>query len=110
MRVQHTSGPWESLGCGVIQVGRDNVTIAKAQKSGKFGHKFPPGQAEANARLMASAPEMLAALEKALFILEQNEFDDHAEHLRGVIAKAKGLARKEASDDKSKEKDSKGGP
>lgn len=68
--MQHTSGPWESLGCGVIQVGRDNVTIAKAQKSGKFGHKFPPGQAEANARLMAASPDLLVAAKAALELLE----------------------------------------
>ena len=47
--------------------------------------------AAANARLIASAPDLLAALVIAEEILRINGFDDHAATARAALARAKGI-------------------
>lgn len=62
MKTKFTPGPWIAAGNSVLAA--DGPTIAKAQLSGGHGHKFPKGQPEANAQLIAYAPDMFELLEK----------------------------------------------
>ena len=108
MTIQHTAGPWEiqpgfltvytysdpinrvGLTCAIASVNREQPAI---------------GEPEANACLIAAAPDMLAALEKALAHLEywasaraKNPEQEEQElrhpalgQCRAAIAKAKGV-------------------
>lgn len=53
----HTPGPWTATPSGLITAGPRGLHIAQAATTG-MGHA-----ADANARLLAAAPEMLAALQ-----------------------------------------------
>ena len=69
MKVQHTQGPWETH---QETEGRCSVRICKPDSSERGCHSIaeaeilgiPRLEAEANARLIAAAPELLAALVK----------------------------------------------
>ena len=101
--MNHTPGPWEHTGNGDIQGNEDN------------GHGMGPvdvcsvylrtvkGRTEANARLVAAAPELLAALYDAMPYVEDVLSDPaqlacfksgvvqrHAKAIRAAIAKAEG--------------------
>lgn len=94
---KHTKGPWQ-----VIRPEHplEGFTHAINSPTGAVAWAFPPledvGQAAANARLIAAAPEMLAALEAAKAILNAyippDNFDGHAARalimVRDAIAKA----------------------
>lgn len=58
----HTPGPWTANPDGLIHAGKNRLHIAQAANTG-MGHA-----AAANARLMAAAPDMLAALQSILNI------------------------------------------
>lgn len=83
----HTPGPWEVLAgpeWGGFTVGGQRIVATMRE----WGF---PGEAEANARLIAAAPDLLAALESAEDVL--SETDTHLSTLhkvRAAIAKAKG--------------------
>jgi hypothetical protein len=47
--------------------------------------------AVADAKLMAAAPELLDALEKALGCLDEDDFPNIAEMCKNALAKAKGI-------------------
>jgi hypothetical protein len=84
---QHTPGPWTAFSTNVDagDVHNDGVRVAKCWSS-TFAP--PPQEAIANARLIAAAPELLAALEAVVRVADRktDEFDlAHA-----AIAKAKG--------------------
>jgi len=59
--MKHTPGPWE---CTIYSGAFDQPLIIS--ESGVIGrlHSFPERQHEANARLVASAPEMLETLKR----------------------------------------------
>ncbi len=60
---KHTPGPWE-----VSVDGQDILSHNKRIVSGPVGHRrtlFDNGEAEANARLIAAAPELLVELKQA---------------------------------------------
>jgi hypothetical protein len=89
MTTQHTPGPWETNraargGIGVYT--RQGATVCKVtQWRGSLGQ----ATTEANAALIAAAPDMLAAL----MLAEQNATDRTAlAAIRAAIAKAKGGA------------------
>ena len=84
---EHTPGPWVASACHVQKGGR---SIAFA--SSGSGVSCGPEEARANARLIASAPDMLAALE-SIVVEADNGLDCHllAEIAAAAIAKAKGL-------------------
>lgn len=75
MNTAHTPGPWK------VSVGYREDGYAKITSEAHFGlasvvvevdgKAYPKG--ESNARLIAAAPEMLAALEAALLELEANK-------------------------------------
>jgi len=99
MTTQHTPGPWAisaaMYGVGNLKVHgveftRDGITqpIANCGWDDK-------GEAEANARLIAAAPDLLAALRLCERALEERdaEAEEHAaKAARAAIAKAKGAA------------------
>ncbi len=87
---KHTPGPWATDDAGLITAGRSRLHIAQAATTG-LGHA-----ADANARLLAAAPEMLAALGLALLAIERNCYhqgidpqqDTEAAIVRAAIRKA----------------------
>lgn len=60
----HTPGPWTATPSGLITAGPQGLHIAQAATTG-MGHA-----ADANARLLAAAPELLEALQRAQAELE----------------------------------------
>ena len=98
-------GPWMAVGKVVkLDWGRDSVTVTRVNSRGKFVE----GYDEANARLMAAAPELLAALREIETLTQRvtlpsdtkqgwepvavERMAQIAEKTRKVIAKAKGGA------------------
>ncbi|OHC93781.1 MAG: hypothetical protein A2792_01115 [Sphingomonadales bacterium RIFCSPHIGHO2_01_FULL_65_20] len=100
-QTQHTPGPWfydGQNGCGahVIHVAQGEIAEAFGDSWSDDGQ-----QAEANAHLIAAAPELLAQLSIALRWLEAiptatacraNPGEGNLEAIRAAIAKAKGGA------------------
>lgn len=91
---QHTSGPWAATGWeGIVVNDSKGNTLALAP-----GSSYHLEEMKANARLIAAAPDMLAALEKLSRAFDLDEYDQdraHAEacamrEARDAIAKAKG--------------------
>jgi len=84
---KHAPGPWK-LG------GRDGETrgILDANDDivGEMRLAWPLPKATANARLIASAPELLAALKRLLFEELENDITPACEAARAAIAKAEG--------------------
>ena len=77
----HTPGPWRVEDGQTIWSGEELVGAA-----GRIGMPM-----EANARLIAAAPEMLAALEWAVETADTEQYDaDWYAAARAAIAKAKG--------------------
>jgi hypothetical protein len=71
----HTPGPWEDNGIGLIfgqasGNAEEAPFIADVCKDGPGG--FYSDEEQANARLIAAAPELLTALEGCLFALDEN--------------------------------------
>lgn len=100
--MKHTPGPWYALG-QAVNVDREGMAglacIAKAhQRRGTDLVPITKAEAEANARLIASAPELLAALsEIEAHHVEQNRAKGRPESrsrtlrvVRAAIAKAEG--------------------
>ena len=92
---KHTEGPWEACddGTAVRNSLTDNRIIALTDED----ILMAPEERRANARLIAAAPEMLAALEEIhrLVILAQTdpgsgELFEIQEQARALIAKARG--------------------
>jgi hypothetical protein len=100
MNAQHTPGPWQNYNSSNGRIykswsvcNRDGSRIAKIEQM--------PGQSSeeeaANARLIASAPDLLEALQDAEFLLRkagqlagpmQDSFNRSAADARAAIAKA----------------------
>ena len=104
-KLEHSPGPWVAVGKVVRDCwGRKSVTVARADSRGKFVE----GYDEANARLIAAAPEMLAALREIETLTQRMTLPSDtkqgwepvavermaqiAEKTRKIIAKAKGGA------------------
>ena len=94
----YTPGPWEDAGFGFI-VGPDpagihpDIYIAELASEDDEGRVAPDGQLNANARLIAAAPELLSALKDLLQDLDRGI--DPVEsgtiaYCEKVIAKVKG--------------------
>ena len=97
---KHTPGPWHYS--EVIR-GRDQyyrqiradfkIAEVHACHSGVAGTKKGRAEDEANARLIAAAPEMYEVLSELLDTLEMSKgygFDEEYEKLRKVLAKVEG--------------------
>ena len=93
MKKEHTKGPWEieTKGSRHFIDGADQLTVAYVDRAGVRDRQ----EIEANARLIAAAPELLAAL-----IGMMNRYGDKSPHptcdasisARAAISKAKGNA------------------
>jgi hypothetical protein len=90
---KHTAGPWKWDGGGYIDAPRECIAGINATGS--------PSESEANARLIAAAPELLEACEAARTVWEQgcvdrgwkdhrNWIDDAKDLIDDAIAKATG--------------------
>jgi len=94
MKTQHTPGPWQSFNGGAV-VGtvedRDGSTYVA-----DIRHRAN-GESAANARLIAAAPDMLAALVSALSVLdaeaEARGAEDSADYYGGSAAAAAASVR-----------------
>lgn len=89
--VRHTPGPWTCGPRGVSVYGPDNVRLAALDAR-------LLSQRQHNARLMAAAPDLLAALEAALPLVQllaakvnnPKQVADTTEAIFAALAKAKG--------------------
>ncbi|MEN6532148.1 MAG: hypothetical protein ABFD89_00700 [Bryobacteraceae bacterium] len=96
MPVGHTPGPWESLGAAILAPAGEKGVVFIASVSHLGMHVISPTVHEqtANIRLIAAAPEMLAALRAFVTAWDeclQLEKTDVALRLaRAAIAKAEG--------------------
>jgi len=88
----HTPGPWS-----VVELTPNTVQTPSGRISVNWNATHDDGkrlnEAEANARLIAAAPELLDALELALEIIEATgpgSYPVAEEQIRAAIAKAKG--------------------
>lgn len=84
---KHTPGPWELRGTRLVT---DKHGVVIAEKVGSNG-----GGSESNARLIASAPELLELLERMVRAFNVKEIDPLVafvtiEQARVAIAKARG--------------------
>jgi hypothetical protein len=81
---KHTPGPWSVDGEGIKAIVRDaNMMIVAIR------HRMPGDAHEANARLIAAAPDLLAALNG--FVINEQNLND--EHFAGVQERLMKLAR-----------------
>ena len=86
-QTQHTAGPWHVANQVQIRSSRDQIAKIWMMRN---------GEGNANARLIAAAPELLEALEACLPTLEEREKTFGVESIplgkaRAVLAKAKGV-------------------
>ncbi len=95
-RGAHTPGPWTVSGCklgnsAMVTHGNDGTFSPVIATVHDDGTRLP---AEANARLIAAAPELLAALREADLELERADIypADTKARIRAAIAKATGAA------------------
>ena len=93
---KHTPGPWFAVGAQV-EIEDDSVPdicTCDPQVMRQSHLDWHPRTAEANARLIAAAPDLLEALEEALEDWDNDEPDfvrlEWADKARAAIAKAKG--------------------
>ena len=87
---KHTPGPWHVKNNNAVQ-GKTLTIVAESVKGGiHIGTMFPfeEDEEQANARLIAAAPDMLAELKSILSVLEARKIGLHRqETIRQVIAK-----------------------
>ena len=92
---KHSSGPWVNDGFGVITGGPNLCTsIAETPKCNwtMRGFEELAGQAEANARLISAAPDLLAALEMVADLPGFAARDYYGVKVLEAIARARGEA------------------
>lgn len=114
MKMPHTPGPWEVAphpdDAEMVEVVRDYVEIAGGRKQAQWIAECDSGvdsdmsedewqqtveRNQANARLIAAAPDLLAACERSVRLLGQREgtdavVDSALVQIRAAIAKAEG--------------------
>lgn len=102
-KTEHTPGPWHTVPVGLVE-GRARVQIMASSRwiADAVATIRYASEAEANARLIAAAPDLLAALEAAYTVIRDAEafqtatsaFEGHLEHAEGLayaaIRKARG--------------------
>lgn len=87
MTTKHTPGPWTMSGANTVH-GPDCI-VAFVGTADEEVRRFSGERQNADARLIAAAPDLLAALELLLPYLEDCRMDKEA---RAAIRKAKGEA------------------
>ena len=103
---QHTTGPWTQGDDNSLSIYGKYTSVAKVDGTHATGARTEE-EAQANARLIASAPELLAALQQAALVLKWavqeskgkvkaeivGGWAHHAEKAMGIIAAATGEVR-----------------
>ena len=84
MKSQFTPGPWRTTGLNV-RAGDALICYATNHWADE---ETPESERQANADLIASAPELLSALERLVHPMAD---DDDLDHAREVIRKARGI-------------------
>ncbi len=86
MATKHTPGPWKQERNNVVA--DYTATYGVVASVSAMPNKW---ETDANARLIAAAPELLASLQEALGLLESYSLGEHqvAENIRAAIALAK---------------------
>ncbi len=94
---KHRPGPWhvsKYLGepSGTLQVVHASGDVQVADCRETWGYRLSVEEAQANARLIAAAPDLLEACKAALAVREKNGMGEVgvSAQLRAVIAKAEG--------------------
>lgn len=85
MKAQHTPGPWAFCNHTLCQATGNYLHLGKFVESPGLG-----GQAGANRRLIAAAPELLAALQWVMAGVAGCQKNPEYEAARAAIAKATG--------------------
>jgi len=92
--MKHTKGEWVAQGTNIFLI--DNsipaYKLARVQQAVYYEVKISKAEAEANTRLMASAPDMVDVLEVALRRLEEKS--DHSNRDIGFINKMRNVLKK----------------
>ena len=84
----HTPGPWLAIPTTAISRNANTVRMDIVTTSGEWNPAFVAGDIlPSDAHLIASAPDLLAALERLAHPMAD---DDDLNYAREVIAKAKG--------------------
>lgn len=99
MNTQHTPGPWNYSGpceiTGRYSIFHNGPLAYCADTTAK------PGDGEANARLIAAAPDLLDVLQEAVKVLDYAAFAldaPEASHFRATIADARAAIAKATGD------------
>jgi hypothetical protein len=95
---KHTPGPWQAKGLAVDSAGDKFLRICQMSRvrfteADRTVHEISDDTAEANARLISAAPDLLEALEEYVRDFGDNEDYDSqrmAAKARAAIAKATG--------------------
>ena len=89
MKSNFTPGPWIAIPTTAISRNANTVRMDVVTTSGEWNPAFVAGDIlPADAHLIAAAPDLLAALERLVHPMADDEDLDYA---RAIIAKAKGL-------------------
>lgn len=98
----HTPGPWRvsTIGLmndGALPVSSDQGQIARVSAQADFprgqGHNSECAERDANAHLIAAAPDLYAALDGLLGLLDAGSlYEPQAYAARAALAKARGQA------------------
>jgi hypothetical protein len=84
----HTPGPWFAIPTTAISRNPDSLRMDIVTTTGEWTPAFIAGDIlPEDARLIASAPELLSALERLAHPMAD---DDDLDYARDIIAKAKG--------------------
>ena len=93
-KVSYTPGPWEAIGLTVIEATGQHRDIGELFSCHEFTVEISEVEAEANAHLIAAAPEMLAELEyqrdRNYNSFEPDNQSNSYKRLDAMIRKAKG--------------------
>lgn len=90
--MSHTPGPWivKSEVNGFLPIGIGNTVIADLNL-GNADPAYPEHEARANARIIAAAPEMLSALERAIYVCTgAGNVGEFLMEVKIILAKARG--------------------
>lgn len=68
----HTPGPWEVNGGAIETVATPSFVIGRAYDEEDYGNDIDRSTGEANARLMAAAPDLLVACQRCLAMLNDS--------------------------------------
>jgi len=84
----HTPAPWHAIPTTAISRNPDSLRMDIVTKTGEWTPAFIAGDIlPEDARLIASAPDLLSALERLVHPMAD---DDDLDYARAIIAKAKG--------------------